>query len=295
MEAMRALCGPDGFVTDLGPQHSAVHVRAGKTLIVTFENLDHILSQSEDRMPWGFDFIQSQGWSILGLMARGWTWYRCAHVTGFFDRLAREGFFDQFDKVVFYGASMGGYAAAAFSRACPGATVIAISPQATLDREIASWETRYHRAWRRDFSGDYGYAPTSVAKAGQMYLLYDPREPLDAMHAALFQSPNVTKLKCRFQGHRIASGLIQMKLLKPIVAGCVEGTLTPTAFYRMIRARHGLRRYQRELIGKIDLNRHPKLVAMAAQYGLDQGGGWQFRKHLKEAQGVMKKHARNRP
>ena len=280
---MRALCGDTGFFRPLGKEHTAIYVEAGKTLIVTFENLDHVMERNEDRRPWGFDFINSQGWSILGMMAHGWTWYRDADVIAFFDELARDRFFEQFDQVVFYGASMGAYAAAAFSAACPGATVIAISPQATLERDIASWETRYHKAWIRDFSGHYGYAPASVTKARKMYLMFDPREPLDAMHAALFQGDNITKLKCRFQGHRIASGLIQMKLLKPIITSCVDGTLTPTEFYRMIRARHELRRYQRDLLSKIDEKRHPGLVVILAEYVLARGNGPMFRRKMMAA------------
>ena len=44
------------------------------------------------------------------------------------DELRDSGFFARFRRVIFYGASMGGYAAAAFSSAAPGATVILISP-----------------------------------------------------------------------------------------------------------------------------------------------------------------------
>jgi len=146
------------------------------------------------------------------MMAHDWTWYRDEDVIAFFNRLQRDKFFDQFDTVVFYGASMGAYAACAFSAACPGATVVAISPQATLDRDVTSWETRYHKAWKRNYNNDFGYAPDMVAKAKDVFIFYDPLEPPDAMHAALFRGDNITKLKCRFQGHRIASGLIQMHI-----------------------------------------------------------------------------------
>ncbi len=72
-------------------------------------------------MPWGYGFVEAHGWSMLGMMAHDWTWYRDAAVWDFFDRLRDEGFFKQFDKVVFYGASMGAYAASVFSSAAPGA------------------------------------------------------------------------------------------------------------------------------------------------------------------------------
>ncbi|MCY4180847.1 MAG: phosphoadenosine phosphosulfate reductase [Litoreibacter sp.] len=279
---LRALGHAHGFYKELGNDHTALFVKSGPTLIVTFENLDHVFEHGE-RLPWGFDFVQSQGWSILGLMAHDWTWYRDGNVYAFFDRLRDEGFFDQFERVVFYGASMGAYAACAFSAACPGATVVAISPQATLDRDLCSWETRYKKAWLRNFNAAYGYAPQESATARDVFIFYDPLEPLDAMHAALFQGQNVTKLKCRFQGHRIASGLIQMGLLKPVVSACVDGTMTRAVFYKMLRARREFRRYLRELLTRIDEDKHPLLIALLAEHVLARGAGPMFRRKLNAA------------
>lgn len=285
---LRALGKAHGFFEELGPDHTALFVRSGKTLIVTFENLDHVFEHG-NRLPWGFDFVQKQGWSILGLMAHDWTWYRDGDVYAFFNRLKQDGFFDQFDRVVFYGASMGGYAACAFSAACPGATVVAISPQATLDRDLCSWEKRYHKAWSRDFTTQYGYAPAMVALAREVFIFYDPLEPPDAMHAALFQGDNITKLKCRFQGHRIASGLIQMGLLKPVVGACVDGSLTRPKFYKMLRARHEFRRYLRELLLRIDEKKHPFLIALLAEHVLARGNGPLFRRKLNAANELLQK------
>lgn len=285
---LRAMGEEHGFFEELGADHTALFVKSGKTLIVTFENLDHVFEHG-NRLPWGFDFVQKQGWSILGLMAHDWTWYRDEDVYAFFNRLKKQKFFKQFDTVVFYGASMGAYAACAFSAAAPGATVVAISPQATLDRDLCSWEKRYQKAWIRDFNTDYGYAPAMTEKAKDVFIFYDPLEAPDAMHAALFQGKNITKLKCRFQGHRIASGLIQMGLLKPVVAGCVDGTLNRHSFYQMLRARRTFRRYLRELINRIDDQKHPLMVARLAEYVLAQGNGPVFRRKLNAANALLKK------
>ncbi|MGB8813174.1 MAG: hypothetical protein WCC57_08310, partial [Paracoccaceae bacterium] len=188
------LAGPDGFFRDNG-MHSFLHIPRGNTLVVTFDNLDIAMTKRDDRRPWGFSFIEKQGWSMLGVMANGWTWYRDPWVWDQFDTLAATGYFKQFKRVVFYGASMGGYAACAFVAACPGADVLAISPQSTLDKTLVPWETRYHTAWDRDFSGKYGDATTASHAASRVTLLYDPYEPLDAGHANRFTHPNVTKLR----------------------------------------------------------------------------------------------------
>lgn len=291
---LRAIGTTHGFYEEIGDEHTALFVKSGKTLIISFENLDHVYAQG-NRLPWGFEFVQKQGWSILGMMAHGWTWYRDEAVFAFFNRLRDEKFFDQFDRVVFYGASMGGYAACAFAAACPGATVVAISPQATLDRDLCSWEKRYHKVWKRDFTSQYGYAPDMSATAQNVYIFYDPLEPPDAMHAALFQNPNVTKFKCRFQGHRIASGLQQMGILKSVVTACVDGTLTRDGFYKLLRARRDFKRYLRELILRIDETKHPLRVSLVANHVLAKGRAPVFRRKKTAADRLMRKRGQTPP
>jgi hypothetical protein len=277
----------EGFFESLGDEHSALFAKRGKTLVVTFDNLDDAYDRGENRMPWGFNYTLSHGWSVLGMMAHGWTWYRDEAVFDFFDRLQRENFFDQFDRVVFYGASMGAYAASVFSSAVPGATVVCISPQATLDREIAPWETRYHKVWRRNFKNRYGYAPQMIGSAEKVYLFYDPTSTLDSMHAALFQGDNLVKLKCRFMGHRIASLWMAMGVLKPVVEGCIEGTLTRPKFYQLMRKRHETPRFQREMLNRL---RDEKRYALTVRYCsaiLSRRGAPKFRKEMRNAMRIL--------
>jgi len=279
----------EGFFEDIGDQHSALFVRRGDTLVVTFDNLDHVYERGEDRMPWGFGYTTSRGWSVLGLMAHGWTWYRDEAVHDFFDRLRDDGFFDKFKRVVFYGASMGAYAAAVFSAAAPGATVICISPQATLDRDVTSWETRYHKAWKRDYNNRYGYAPNMIAQANKAYLFYDPTAPLDAMHAALFQSDNIVRMKCRFMGHRIASLWANMGVLKPVIEGCIEGTLTQTQFYRLMRARHTTPRYQREMLDRLKAQNRHALLVRYCKHILSVRRGPKFRREMQNSRRILER------
>ena len=273
----------EGFFEELGKEHSALFVEREDTLIVTFENLDHVFDRGEDRMPWGYDFVKSRGWSMLGLMAHDWTWYRDDAVFDFFDRLRDEGFFKRFKTVVFYGASMGAYAACVFSSAAPGATVICISPQATLSRDVTSWETRYRKARRRDFTGRYSYAPEMIRNAGAVHMFFDPTAPLDAMHAALFQGGGVIKYNCRFMGHRIASLWLRMAVLKPVIVGCVEGNMAPAEFYGMLRVRKENPRYQKEMLARIKALDRPALLARYCQAVLDTRRAPVFRRELNGA------------
>lgn len=266
----RDLMGPDGFFSENGA-HSFLFIPRGDTLVVTFDNLDIVLDKRADRRPWGFSFIEKQGWSMLGVMAGGWTWYRDPWVAAEFDRLAAEGFFARFARVVFYGASMGGYAAAAFAAACPGAEVVAISPQSTLDKAVVPWETRYKVAWGRDFSGPYGDAAQASRAARRVTILYDPFEPLDAAHVARFQGAQVMRLRGPLLGHRLGSSLSQMGVLSPIILGALDGTLTEAAFYRLLRARRDSPRYQRELFQRALARGHVGLARKLGRWILARG------------------------
>jgi hypothetical protein len=266
----RDLAGPEGFYRDNG-MHSFLYIPRGRTLVVTFDNLDIAMNKREERRPWGFHFIEKQGWSMLGVMANGWTWYRDPWVFDQFDQLAESGFFRGFDRVVFYGASMGGYAACAFSPVHPGADVVAISPQSTLDKSIVPWETRYKVAWDSDFNGKYGDAARVSAAARRVSILFDPYEPLDAGHADRFDRANVMKLRAPLMGHRLGSSLHQMGILSPIILGALNGSLTGPEFYRMIRARKSFPRYHRELFQRAIEKGHPELARRLGRWVLTRG------------------------
>jgi hypothetical protein len=277
----RDLAGDTGFYRE-NPDHSFLYIARGDTLVVTFDNLDIAMEKREDRRPWGFSFIEKQGFSMLGVMANGWTWYRDPWVWAQFDDLRDTGFFAGFKRVVFYGASMGGYAACAFVPACPGADVVAISPQSTLDKALVPWESRYHTAWGRDFSGHYGDAAAVSQAAGRVTLLFDPYEPLDAAHVARFDGPNVMKLRTPLLGHRLGSSLQQMGILSQITLGALNGTLTELEFYQTIRARKTFQRYQRELFKRALARGRTGLARKLGRWVLTRGSNRYIAKEMLE-------------
>ena len=277
----RRLAGEEGFYREAG-EHAFLYVPRGDTLVVTFDNLDLAMTKRDDRRPWGFSFIERQGWSMLGVTAAGWTWFRDPFVIAGFDRLRDEGFFARFRRVVFYGASMGGYGACAFAGACPGADVVAISPQSTLDRRLVPWETRYATAWGRDFGGPTGDAAAASASARRVVLIHDPYEPLDAAHAARFTGANVMHLRAPLMGHRLGSSLQQIGILAPITLAALDGTLTAPAFYALLRARKTFPRYQRELFARAVARGHVALARRMARWVLTRGDNRAIRKALRD-------------
>lgn len=272
----------NGMWQDLGPRHFATFIDQQATLLVSFETVQGIHALSETAQPIGFDLVKTQGWSHLCVISDGDTWFRDPQVYALFDRLIDEGFFEDFDKVVFYGAGPCGYAAAAFSVAAPGATVIAVQPQATLDARMTEWDDRFVEMRRVSFTDRYGYAPDMLDAAEQAFVLYDPRQPLDAMHASLFERANVERLRMPFMGSALQTRLIHMDILYPILSLAGAGKLTPLAFYKLHRNRRSHRAYLKALTGHLDTQDRPYMNILVCRNVVSRLRAPNFRAKLKD-------------
>lgn len=254
-----------GFFKPLGKRHFAAHVQAGDTLIVTFETIQGIRALSDNAEPLGWSLVREKGWSHLCVASDGDTWFRDRNIYGLFDSLIDEGFFDAYDDILFYGAGPCGYAATTYSVAAPGARVVAIQPQATLDPRVTEWDDRFTDMRRKDFTSRYGYAPDMLDACQQAFVLYDPRETLDAMHAALFTRAGVTKLRLRHMGDAIQGDLMEMRTLLPLLTQAAEGSLTKTSFATLYRARRSYPSYLRRVLAALDIDGRDELSYMLAR------------------------------
>jgi hypothetical protein len=241
-----------GDFSELDENHIMTFVKQRSKLIVTFETVQGILSLSETAQPLGFELARSEEWSHLCLISDGDTWFRSQELYAMFDELTDNGFFDDFDDVLFYGAGPCAYAAAAFSVAAPGATIFALQPQATLDPDVAVWDKRFSEMRRLNFSDRYGYAPDMIEAAKKMYLFYDPHEQMDAMHAALFSGSHVEKIKLPFMGAALQTSLLQMTLLMDLLKSAGYGKLSRAEFFRKYRARRNYSQYLKSLMARLD-------------------------------------------
>ncbi len=257
--ALTAQAEAHGMWQDLGDKHFATFIDKNSTLLVTFETVQGIRTLSDTAQPFGFDMVKAQDWSHLCVISDGDTWFRDNRVYGMFDTLIDDGFFEDFDRVIFYGAGPCGYAAAAFSVAAPGATVIAVQPQATLDPRMTEWDDRFTEMRRLSFTDRYGYAPDMLDAADRAYVLYDPYEQLDAMHATLFERSNVTRLRMPLMGAALQTRLIGMEILYQMLSLAGSDRLTPNAFHKLYRARRSNKHYLRSLMAHLDDSDRPYL------------------------------------
>ncbi|THH39017.1 hypothetical protein E4Z66_05525 [Aliishimia ponticola] len=235
-QAARAV-GAGGFVRIMA-RHVAMFYPRGGTLVVGFDNMKS-RTMPGPAFPWGYDAIRAAGHSHLGvMMARRNDWFRHRDLALFFDDLSARGFFAGFDRVVFYGASMGGFGALSFSAACPGADVFVFAPQTSLDPGRVPFETRYRKGYARgDWQGgSYTDGAVSAKDAGRVTVIADPQLAVDAAHVGRLPADRLIWLRARNFGHNPARLLKHMGILGQVCRAGWDGTLTQARFTALRRA-----------------------------------------------------------
>ncbi len=288
-DALRDIGNEHGNFSSLGRNHAAVFVeKSHKVLFVGFETVFGIRSASESGLPIAFDISERRSWSHLTIVTKSQNWFRDENLYEFFDRLVDYGFFDQFDRVVFYGAGMCGYAAAAYSVAAPGSSVLLVSPQATLDRNVTSWDSRFPSARRIDFGGRYADAPRLLDAADVALLIFDPDEIEDAMHASLFNGANVIHQRYRRGGAGpIEADLRNMSLISSLTGAATRGRLTSSEAARILRARKTHVPYLRALLSRVLAEDRTALTAQLCRAVLAEQPLPRFQQHLERAEAQL--------
>lgn len=285
MSELQAMGAERGYFRSLGEQHSAVCIKgSADVLVVGFDSVATARDGSASGIPHSMLLAEVQGWSHLSVISHETSWFRDPSVYDFFDELLDEGFFEEFEQVIFYGVGPSGYAASAFSVVAPGATVIAVAPQATLDARIAPWDDRYVAMRRLNFNDRFGYAPDMIEAAERVILFYDPSHDLDAMHAALFRGPHVLKIPIRNGGQRLGRDLQEMKVVSDVVTQVGKGNLREIDIYRALRRRHDYLPYLRNLLNRAHVEERHLLVGLLCRAVSSRRNAPRFLHHLQLAE-----------
>lgn len=273
-----------GDFLPLGLKHYAFFAEDQPVLLVTFEDAE-ALRERASYLPEHYALAKARGWSFLCILSEGETWWRDPAVFRYFDRLADDGFLEDFDRVVFYGAGPAGYAAAAYSITAPGAELVLVAPIATLDPALAGWDDRHRTARRINFRTRYGYAPDLTESAARVWLIHDPLHRLDAMHAALFQRPWVTPLRARYTGAGTEDTLVEMRALDRIIEAAMDGKLSPEFFSWLWRGRRSNATYLRTILAAARLTGHPDREIMICRSVTSRLNAPRFARRLAELTG----------
>ncbi|WP_108894231.1 phosphoadenosine phosphosulfate reductase [Palleronia abyssalis] len=284
--ALEDLAGKRGYHRQLDADHTATFLPRGGALIVSFEETDETLARATG-LPVAFDFAEEKSWSVLHIAARRRTWFRGDAVFSFFDELSDDVLFDEYDRVIFFGAGTGGYAAAAYSVAAPGARVIAVSPFASADLARAGWDSRVRDTLEVQGAPRYAFAPEMIVAAEEAFILFDKTSLFEHVHASLFYGDNVTRLAVPglgwIRGVPLERSLEGIGALHPLVQGFGLGALDRVGAYGLLRARYRHNPYLRALLDRTVERGGDRLTARLCQKVLSQGKAPAFRRRLREA------------
>lgn len=185
------------------------------TCVVTFDSFtDH---HTLDRVGFGERFLEAHGIDGVHVMQRDNDWYQHAETGAAMERV-REAVAG-FGRVVAYGSSMGAYAAIRLGQLAGAGTVLALSPQFSVDPRVAPWErrwkassARFRPVWERTLP-----LPTRA----QVWVAYDPAD-LDRRHVALYARwMRLGLIGLPNAGHPVTGFLAQLGLLQEaILAVC---------------------------------------------------------------------------
>lgn len=281
LQALEGLGDEHGDFARLGTQHYKLFLDFGRTLLVTFESIGEAQQLHEAR-PRGIALAMQRNWSLLSFLSEGETWFRDRTIWGTIDRLTDDGFFEDFDRVLFFGIGAGGYAATAFSVAAPGARVLALRPQATLTPAIAGWDKRFPHARRIDFTSRYGYGPDMIDAADHADILVDPTVPQDMIHAALYTRSNVTVHRVTHAGLRLEGTFDKLGMTNRLIEAAMFGRLTPARFGALWRARRNHVPYLRILLRKAEATGRISFIRKICRHGMSTRDRQFFLRKLEE-------------
>lgn len=180
--------------------HRAKHVEliyaenSSDYLVITFNGTG---TRADGKRFWGDSFLKKNGISALGFVSVDRNWFPRESMEELYE-IARP-ILERYKYRCTYGASMGAYGAIKYSRLLGADTVVAFSPQYTIDPH------REHAAFTWFFDESLNKEVTIVASdlGGRIVILFDPKTFVDNYAAKYIGglSENVHLIPLPFIGH----------------------------------------------------------------------------------------------
>ena len=198
--------------------------------VVTFDHYG--IGHGFDRPGFGEAYLQAQGISAIHVMGRAEDWYQYADMDAALTAVRQA--IAGATRVVTYGSSMGAYAALRFADAVGATDVLALSPQYSIDPQVAPHEDRWLQSirriqWRPEMNGP-------LACSARAVVVYDPtgadRWHGDRIRADIACEPVL--LPHTF--HPVTTYLSETGLLTPLITGVLDGSFDARTLRREARS-----------------------------------------------------------
>ncbi|WP_172330802.1 hypothetical protein [Mangrovicoccus sp. HB161399] len=144
-------------------------------VIFAFDNAGEAHNALETRRGWGFDFLCSHGFDAVSFSEGDPdAWFRRDSFLPIFKEAVARVDAWPCCRHIGYGASMGAFAAAAFSDVLRCDRLVLISPISTLDEALAPWEHRSGAAREHGWSGPRNDSAAVPGPGTEIAIAADP-------------------------------------------------------------------------------------------------------------------------
>jgi len=251
---MRPAAAEGGLILETDLVACFMRDRGGDDLLITFANQ---WLQHDGRAFWADSVSAALSLSVIGFVAKEPCWYppddMAALVPAVLQRID-----ERFSKRILYGNSQGGYAAIKFSAALGATTVLAFSPQYSIDRRIVPDDrvNKYYTGQR-----NAGMWVQADEAAGNIFVFYDPQDSADAAHAVrIAQAACIIPIQIPYVGHSSDRGMSHPERFAGLLAAAATGD---GAAMRQFLARERRVRVDRSVLMALGLSASKPRIAAA--------------------------------
>ncbi|RWR29538.1 hypothetical protein D2T29_14040 [Sinirhodobacter populi] len=242
-------------------------------LVVTFEHAGGERPRPDSlRTGWSSHFFRKRRVSHLCVKPAFIDWYQHRDLADAIIALRNRGFFLSFEKVVTYGASMGGFGALAYADLIGAQTVVALNPQSTQNRKIAPWDTRFPVSQQTPMDGPYADAVGKYRKAKDVIIVGDRHDHEDGLHMKRLAAPNVRILNTPFMGHGVAAYLNGMGLLAAIIMQPLRWGRDDGMLFEGLRKRRNFPHYYDNMLRHDRVKNSPRFTDIVTRAKMQNTG-----------------------
>lgn len=191
--------------------------------IITFSNWSKYPAKV-DREGFAKPFIDKKNISSVYFISKKNHWWQIAEIY-FAISLVNSYTQSRYNRITLYGSSMGAYGALLFHKNLNADRVLAISPQFSIDRKVARFETR----WTEEYEATHFIHDDMLlaCESNVEKYIFSTDESLDLRQAKLFQNlckPDNTFIYfIRFAGHPCGPYLLETGILSRLVSNILIG------------------------------------------------------------------------
>src|SRR5215472_2072133 len=205
--------------------------RGGDTLLVTFNEME---SFANGRNYWGQAAATNLNMSCVGIMTKAKNWFPSVEMNHIVPAIADM--IKQYQHVVAYGFSQGGYAAIKYSMKIAATHVLAFSPQWTIDPKFTKeFDCRFSAHFDGNVHNEMHIMATDIS--GNVWIFVDPYETADVTHAKIIEKQVGYKciIPCYNLGHGTVRAIASTNALARVLAECKLSNPTKSSMVRIIR------------------------------------------------------------